>query len=125
MQTRKLATAAIASALLLFGGLSSASALPTGAIKDPSPAAAPSTPEAGAGIVKVRRGFRRGRRGFGRRHFRRRHFRFGIHRGGFRNFYRFRRHRYYGRSYYRSRNRYYSRRCFNCGYGFRRHYRYY
>lgn len=116
MQTRNLATAAIASALLLFGGLSSASALPTGAIKDPSPAAAPSNPEAGAGIVKVRRGYRRGRHHYRRRHFRRRHFRFGIHRGGYRSFYGFRRHRYYRRPYYGYRSRY-SRR----GFRFRRY----
>ena len=124
MQTRKRATAAIASALLLFGGLSSASALPTGSIEIPFHAATPSNPDADAGIVKVRRGFRRGRRGFGRRHFRRRHFRFGIRRGGYRSFYRFRRHRFYGRPYYGFRSRS-SRRCYNCGYRSRRNYRYY
>ena len=116
MQTRKLATATIASAVFLLGGLTGALALPTGAINMPSHVAAPSNPETDAGIIKVRRGFRRGGRHYRRRHFGRRHFRFRIHRGGYRSFYGFRRHRFYRRPYDGFRGRHYSRR---------RHYRRY
>ena len=106
MQTQKLLTAAIASTVLLFGGLTTASALPL----TPGQVVAPASTTADADVIKVRRGYHRSRR-----HVRRRFFRFGIRRGHARRHYGVRRHRFYGRRFYGFRGR---------GFG-RRHYRYY
>lgn len=103
MHMHKIAVAAITSALLLLGGLSAASAAPAG-ILDAAPA---TKAAAGADIIKVRRGYFRGRHSFGHRRFR-----FRLHRGGFRRHYGFRRHRFYRRPHYGYRRHYFRR-----GYG--------
>ena len=117
MQKHKLLTAAIATGVLVFGGLTTASAAPL----KPAQIAAPSTTQTDANIIKVRRRHHRSRR-----HLRRRFLRFGFRRGHARRHYGFRRHYGWRRHYGLRRHRFFV----SPFYGFRsrafhhRHHRY-
>ncbi|MFY0615108.1 MAG: hypothetical protein JXQ99_26495 [Hyphomicrobiaceae bacterium] len=123
MLMRKWTKATIASTLFFFASLATTSTLQAGAIPQPIQVSPTATPLAAgdvrASVIKVRRGYRRGKP-YGRRFGRRRHSRFGHRRRGFRHSYRFGRRFGYGRRFYR--HHLYGRRYDNPGFRFGRHY---